>query len=101
MLGRLSLSMVVLFFSMTSFASDSGQIEKGRVRYAGCIGCHGEKGVSPNPLWPNLAGQKPEYIVKQLEDFIAERRKDPVMGPMAKTLNSEDMKNIAAFLSSL
>ena len=66
-----------------------------------CAACHGEKGISNNDLWPNLAGQKKDYIVKQLTAFQNGDRKDPMMSPMAGTLSSEDIQNVAAYFSSL
>lgn len=52
-----------------------------------CASCHGVDGISSVALYPNLAGQKPEYLAKQLRDFKAARRDDPVMRPMAEPLD--------------
>ena len=61
----------------------------------------GSEGISFNPLWPNLAGQKEAYIAKQLRDFQSGKRKDPVMTSMAKPLSEQDIKDLAAYYSSL
>ena len=66
-----------------------------------CAGCHGPKGVSSNPLWPNLAGQKDAYLVKQMKAFRDGTRYDPMMTPMAKPLSDADIDNLAAYFSSL
>ncbi len=66
-----------------------------------CVACHGARGLSANPLWPNLAGQKPDYISKQLNDFKEGRRQDPLMTAVAQTLSVDDIKAIAAYFSSL
>lgn len=66
-----------------------------------CIGCHGANGISPNPLWPNLAGQKKEYLIKQLRAFKSNERKDPLMNPLAASLKEADMSQIAEYFSSL
>ncbi|RZT32511.1 c-type cytochrome [Cupriavidus agavae] len=55
-----------------------------------CAACHGIDGVSSIGLYPNLAGQKPEYVAKQLRDFKSGQRSDAVMRPMAEPL-SDDM----------
>ena len=73
----------------------------GKAKAATCVACHGPEGVSVNPMWPNLAGQKDMYLVKQMKDFRDGRRNDPVMAPMAKTLSDEDIDNLAAYYSSL
>jgi cytochrome c553 len=51
-------------------------------------------------MWPNLAGQKAPYMVKQLKDFKSGARKDPIMAPMAAPLSAQDMENLAAFFAS-
>ncbi len=78
----------------------AGDAAAGKAKAAVCGACHGPDGNSPNPLWPNLAGQKPAYIVKQLKDFKSGARKDPVMAPMAVPLSAQDMENLAAFFAS-
>jgi cytochrome c553 len=52
-------------------------------------------------MYPNLAGQKEAYIAKQLKDFIAGKRKDPVMSAMAVGLSDADVANLAAYYSSI
>lgn len=66
-----------------------------------CIGCHGPKGVSMNSLWPNLAGQKPDYLMKQLHDFRDGKRVDPIMNGIAKSLSDADIQAVANYYSSL
>ncbi len=66
-----------------------------------CFACHGELGKSPNPFWPNLGGQKKEYLVKQIQDFRSGERKNPIMSPMAATLSDEDIDAIATYFSEL
>jgi len=73
---------------------------KGQVAAATCMACHladGNRGAPANPI---LQGQHPEYIVKQLTEFKAGKRKNPVMSGMSSAVNDEDMVNIAAFYSS-
>jgi len=57
--------------------------------------------VSANVLWPNLAGQKFAYPVKQLKALRDGTRKDPMMAPMAAGLSDEDINNLAAYFSGL
>jgi len=79
----------------------AGDAAAGKAKSATCAGCHGTAGISNNPLWPNLAGQQPGYLVKQLKAFRDGSRTDPMMGPMAKPLSDEDIANLAAWYSSL
>jgi len=65
-----------------------------------CAACHGADGNSTITANPKLAGQHPEYLVKQLQEFKAGKRANAVMSGMAAPLSDEDMRNIAAWASS-
>ncbi|WP_424192781.1 c-type cytochrome [Ampullimonas aquatilis] len=71
-----------------------------------CASCHGADGNSTSPTYPRLAGQHPEYLVKQLSNFKTKagakeaERANAVMAGFASTLSDDDMKNVAAYLSS-
>ena len=74
---------------------------KGAQLAAACGACHTQDGSRGAPANPILQGQHPEYIVKQLTEFKAGKRKNAVMSGMAATIASEeDMKHIAAFYAS-
>lgn len=66
-----------------------------------CAACHGATGISIAPIYPNLAGQKDEYLITQLKAFRDGSRQNPIMQPMAKGLSDTDIADIAAYLSSL
>jgi cytochrome c553 len=85
-------------FTAPAFAGD---VEAGKAKSAMCAACHGAAGISAIPMYPNLAGQKEAYTTKQLKDFRAGNRKDPVMAPMAMGLSDEDIANLAAYYASL
>jgi cytochrome c553 len=65
-----------------------------------CAACHAVDGSRGTPANPILAGQHPEYIVKQLTEFKADKRQNPIMKGFASALSEEDMKNVAAFYAS-
>ncbi len=65
-----------------------------------CAACHGADGNSGIPANPKLAQQHPEYIVKQLQEFKAGKRQNPIMQSMAAQLSDADMKNIAAWVTA-
>jgi cytochrome c553 len=62
-----------------------------------CAACHTNDGSRGSPANPILQGQHPDYIAKQLADFKAGKRNNPVMKGFASALSEEDMKNVAAF----
>ncbi len=86
---------------LTGGAALAGDIAAGKTKAASCAGCHGADGISANPLWPNLAGQKAPYLVKQLKAFRDGVRQDPMMSAMARPLSDADIENLAAYYSSL
>lgn len=90
-----------LLIGLVSVSANAADLEAGKSKAAMCAACHGAKGVSNIPIYPNLAGQKSIYTVKQLKAFKSGARKDPVMASMAKMLSDEDVKNIAAYYESL
>lgn len=91
---------IALAFSI-NFAQAAGNADEGKAKSTVCAGCHGADGNSGiNPLWPKLAGQHPQYIEKQLKDFKADRRTNPLMSSMAKPLSEQDIANLAAYFSS-
>jgi cytochrome c553 len=65
-----------------------------------CVACHGSDGNSQAPMFPKLAGQHAGYLVKQLEDFKAQRRNSQFMTPTVEALSVDDFKNLAAFFAS-
>jgi cytochrome c553 len=65
-----------------------------------CAACHtvdGSRGVAANPI---LQGQHPEYMVKQLTEFKADKRPSAIMKPFASALTEADMRNVAAFYAT-
>jgi len=65
-----------------------------------CAACHGADGNAVIPGNPVLAGQHPEYVVKQLADFKSGERKSPVMAGMAAPLSAQDLIDLGSYFSS-
>ncbi|PCH97609.1 MAG: cytochrome C [Gammaproteobacteria bacterium] len=79
----------------------AGDVAAGQAKSMMCGACHGTAGISAIPTYPNLAGQKEAYLVKQLKDFKSGKRNDPTMKGMVAALNDADMANLAAYYASL
>lgn len=98
---------LVATIGLTSFANASetkieGDAEKGKALSTSCAACHGADGNSTNPEWPKLAGQSESYLVKQLMEYRNDKRKNAVMGSMAKAIKTdEDVLHLAAYFSSV
>jgi len=83
-----------------SEARSEGSAEKGQAKSAPCAACHGASGNSPNGMWPNLAGQHPLYLVRQLQAFKSGTRTDPSMVAMVTPLSDEDIQDLAAYFAA-
>lgn len=91
----LGLILVSNFFAVRAVALEMPAVA------ATCIGCHGVAGVNSNPLWPNLAAQKKDYLSKQLQAFKGGQRFDSMMSPLAKGLSEKDINELASYFSTL
>jgi cytochrome c553 len=95
--------LLAVWFASTGAAqaAEGGDPAAGKDKSAVCQGCHGEDGISINPMCPSLAGQFPRYIEKQIRDFQSDKRVDPIMTGMAAMIaERQDAKDIAAYFSS-
>jgi cytochrome c553 len=72
-----------------------------------CSSCHGPE-AKGNGVFPRLAGQLNDYIIKQLVNWNKERGQDPanpdtsaIMAPIAHSLTEPQIEAVAAYLSYL
>ena len=74
-----------------------GNAAAGKTAAAGCVGCHGEGGVSGNPTTPGLAGQEAQYFVDAMRAYKAGSRSDATMKGPATSVDETTAKNLAAY----
>ncbi len=65
-----------------------------------CHLCHGEEGEASSAIYPRLAGQNQNYLIKQLKNFRDGKRKSDTMNEMAKDLKDDEIDALAAYFSS-
>jgi len=90
--------------SMVPVAASAGDVAAGKAKAGVCAACHGQNGISQVPVYPNLAGQKEQYLVAALKAYKAGQRKGgqaPVMQGQATGLSDDDIANLAAYYASL
>ena len=92
------ISLIITLSATQVFAA--GDAAAGAQKVQTCAVCHGAEGNSVNPMWPKLAGQHAEYILKQLQNFKTGARRNPQMSPMAAALGDQDMEDISAYYST-
>ncbi len=90
----------VVLMSASASAADSGApsaadpiAEKAKL----CATCHGEQGIPINKTTPVIWGQDEGYLYLQLRDFKSGARKNDLMGPVAASLEKEDLMALAAY----
>ena len=76
----------------------AANLEAGK-KFAGevCVACHGVDGNSPNPDYPKIGGQHPDYLAKALRDYQSGARNNAIMKGFAGMLKGEDIDNVAAW----
>jgi cytochrome c553 len=90
-----------LILAASANVAIAGDAAAGKAKAATCNACHGVNGISAIPTYPNLAGQKEAYLVKQMKAFKDKSRKEPTMNAMAAPLSDADMANLAAHFAGL
>lgn len=93
-------SMVIGLGMMAQAHAFAGDAQAGKTKAAACAACHGNNGMGSADIYPNIAGQHADYIVKQLKAFKEGDRKDALMSPMAANLSEQDMADLAAYFSA-
>ena len=79
---------------------DAASIGRGASLAQRCAICHGPTGVSRADS-PNLAGQYPSVVYKELLDFQRGARVNAIMSPFATNLSDQDMLDLAAYYAYL
>jgi cytochrome c553 len=64
-----------------------------------CGACHGQNGEPQDKATPIIWGQQQSFLVKQLHDYKAGDRDNPVMSPLAKGIKQEELRKVAAYFA--
>ncbi len=96
-LGGLTLSPLMAVLLTPPAAAQSADISQ-KVK-AECAACHTETGNSIALPFPKLAGLAPDYLAKQLRDFVSGARKNEIMFPIASQLSRADITALADYFS--
>jgi cytochrome c553 len=73
---------------------------------AACVSCHGNNFATPIAGYPKIAGQHADYLFVALKSYKMDNnpsmgRSNPVMGAIAKQFSNAELKELAAYVSSL
>jgi cytochrome c553 len=92
--------LVISSFGSINTTQAEGDIEMGRALSSQCSSCHGDAGISNVDIYPNIAGQKLNYLIEQLEKYKSGDRKNPTMEAIVGPLTSQDIEDLAAYFYS-
>ncbi|HKD74719.1 MAG TPA: c-type cytochrome, partial [Ktedonobacterales bacterium] len=81
-------------------SASAESIGRGATLALRCTMCHGARGLSQANT-PNLAGQPPSSIYKQLLDFKSGARASAIMAPLVADLSDRDIRDLAAYYAYL
>ena len=79
----------------------AGDANAGKTKAAVCSACHGANGIAPATMFPNLAGQRAEYLYWQLVEFKREARPESPMTSQVANLDDATLRDLAAWFASL
>jgi cytochrome c553 len=69
---------------------------------AACASCHGARGEgNPASNFPRIAGQGDGYLAKQLIAYADGSRVNPIMTPIAKAMNRQQIDAVALYYAAL
>ena len=90
----------LLLPGMAAAADEAALLQRGEDLVMGrCFLCHGATGDSSSPLYPKLAGQNREYLLKQLNNFKRRERDSSDMRKVVADMDETDFQAAALFFS--
>ncbi|HOX71581.1 MAG TPA: cytochrome c [Dokdonella sp.] len=101
-----ALLLALVLLSATAALADEtkGDAAEGRLKAYTCTGCHGITGwknAYPNYHVPRIVGQNYDYLIAALTEYKTGDRNHPTMRAQGESLSEADIRDIAAFLSSI
>lgn len=102
--------LIFLFLFVAVAKAQSGDPEAGKTvamqgnnrGAAACMACHGADGSGQEASgFPQLAGLNSQYLLQQIQDYRSQKRLNPVMMPIAKSLSDKEAVDVAVYFSKL
>ena len=97
-LKSLTFVSVIAIAASSAAAAPPPIVSQGRGAATACASCHGADGTgNAQAGFPALAKMPAAYFVKQISDFQAGTRSNPIMTPIAKAMSAEDTQAAANY----
>ena len=107
MIGSLSdadVNNIALYYALEKPAraqtTAAGDQAAGKAAAAGCVGCHGDQGVSTNSATPSLAGQDAQYFIAAMKAYKTGVRSEDTMKGVAASVDDGAIKDMAAYYAA-
>jgi len=105
-LSLLTFSLAFIIVAPSTSAQDGDQDGEKLYMTKFCITCHGQKGISVAPNYPNLAKQNELYLVNQLKDIIAKKRANKLTllmteNPVINSVSDQEISAVAAHMTNI
>ncbi|HUB97540.1 MAG TPA: c-type cytochrome [Stellaceae bacterium] len=65
-----------------------------------CAACHGQDGVPLAKEIPTIWGQRPDYLYKELHDYLSGARDNPIMSPAVKGFTLPELRTVANYFAA-
>ncbi|EDL55591.1 cytochrome c-554(548) [Vibrio mediterranei AK1] len=94
----------LMAISSVADANEFGNPELGEMKAPSCVFCHNPNGAPSQPNYPNLNGQNSLYLFNAMKAYQNDERQGAMaelMKAQLQNLTEEDLKDIAAFYSTI
>ena len=100
---KIYMNAMLMAITVGIYAAPAGAVDQSAAELVGerCGACHGARGQSTSPIFPSLAGQNPQYIIKQLQDFQSKKRASDTMAPQVLGLNPKNIVELAELFAAM
>jgi len=80
--------------------ANGGDAKNGKQLAAACMACHNDD-TNAGASNPRLAGQHANYMERVMQEYQSGKRKNALMQSMVQGLSTDEIKDIAAYFTSL
>jgi cytochrome c553 len=94
----------LMAISSVADANEFGNPELGEMKAPSCVFCHNPNGAPTQANYPNLNGQNSLYLFNAMKAYQNDERQGAMaelMKAQLQNLTEEDLKDIAAFYSTI
>ncbi|MCF4174288.1 c-type cytochrome [Vibrio sp. McD22-P3] len=94
----------LMAISSVADANEFGNPELGEMKAPSCVFCHNPNGAPSQANYPNLNGQNSLYLFNAMKAYQNDERQGEMaelMKAQLQNLTEEDLKDIAAFYSTI